>query len=277
MKRLRLLFCLCGILLINQVHSQDTLRANVQTAINTLGFTNPFAFYDLNLSDSEINALKKIVINHPILTNYNNYGNIDKLEIEVNEFIKSISKENEIIAKEVSLLIEKLVKELVQASGKETAWVTLRPSMPNSEFDLPRWHMDGYFYRPYDTQQYKFALLLKGPSTLFCKLSTDHKNAFDILKKKEIQKIVQDENGKIIKYEEDMSNRKALAALISSFQTPIATAKPYQGAVFVVGGNNSAIHSEPPISENRLFLSILPGSKSQIDELRLRWGINNEK
>ncbi|MDP1723887.1 MAG: hypothetical protein Q8L85_04220 [Alphaproteobacteria bacterium] len=269
MKKIRLFLSLCAILSINSAHSQDTLITNVQTAINNLGPNNPFAFYDLNLSDNEIKTLEKITINSPILTAYNNYGHIDKLEVEVNEFIKKLSQENEIIAKEVSQLIEKLVKELIQASGKETAWVALRPSIPNSDFDLPRWHHDGYFYKPYDIQQYKFALVLKGPSTLFCKLSPDEKKAFDILKKKEIQKIVQDESGKIIKFEEDISNRQALATMISDFQAPITIAKPYQGAVFVVGGNKAAIHSEPPISTNRLFLSILPGSKSQIDEFRL--------
>ena len=269
MKKIRLFLSLCAILSINSAHSQDTLITNVQTAINNLGPNNPFAFYDLNLSDNEIKILEKITINPIISNSYENYGNIDKLEVEVSEFIKSLSEENEIIASEASQLITKLVKGLVQASGKETAWVALRPSIPNSEFDLPRWHHDGYYYGPREIQQYKFALVLKGPSTLFCKLSHDEKNAFDILKKKEIQKIVQDENGKIIKFEEDMSNRQALATMIRDFQAPITIANPYQGAVFVVGGNNGAIHSEPPISENRLFLSILPGSKSQIEEFRL--------
>jgi hypothetical protein len=271
MKKIRLFLSLCAILFINQAHSQETLVTNAQAAINNLGPNNPFAFYDLNLSDNEIKTLEKISINSPALVNYENYGNIDQLEVEVNEFIKSLSQENEIIALEVSQLITKLIKGLVQASGKETAWIALRPSMPNSDFDLPRWHKDGYFYGPYDIRQYKFALLLKGPSTLFCKLSPDEKNVFDILQKKQIPKIVQDENGKIIKIEEDMSNRQALATMIRDFQAPITIAKPYQGAVFVVGESNSTIHSEPPISENRLFLSILPGSKSQIDELRLRW------
>lgn len=270
MKKIRLFLSLCAILFINQVHSQEILISNAQTAINNLGPNTPFAFYDLNLTDHEIKILEKISINSPMLTDYNNYGNIDKLEVEINEFIKSLSQENEIIAEEFSQLIAKLVKGLVQASGKETAWVALRPSMPNSAFDLPRWHMDGYFYRPHDIRQYKFALVLKGPSTLFCTLSLDQKKAFDILKKKEIQKIVQDENGKIIKFEEDMSNRQALATMIRDFQVPIMVAQPYQGAVFVVGESNAAIHSEPPISDNRLFLSILPGSKSQIEELKLR-------
>ncbi|MDP3532365.1 MAG: hypothetical protein Q8S31_03650 [Alphaproteobacteria bacterium] len=271
MKKIRLFLSLCAILSINQAHSQDILMTNAQSAINNLGPDNPFAFYDLNLSDNEIKTLEKIIINPLTLKNYENYGNIDKLEVEVSEFIKSLSEENEIIASEASQLITKLVKGLVQASGEETAWVALRPSIPNPAFDLPRWHHDGYYYGPREIRQYKFALVLKGPSTLFCKLSPDEKNAFDILKKKEIQKIVQDKSGKIIKFEEDISNRQALATMISDFQAPITIAKPYQGAVFVVGETHSAIHSEPPISENRLFLSILPGSKSQIDELRLRW------
>ena len=33
----------------------------------------------------------------------------------------------------------------------------------------------------------------------------------------------------------------------------------------------AAIHSEPPINEKRIFLSILPGHVSEIEELRKRW------
>jgi hypothetical protein len=60
MKKIRLFFSLCAILLINQAHSQDILMTNAQSVINSLGPNNPFAFYDLNLSDNEIKTLEKL-------------------------------------------------------------------------------------------------------------------------------------------------------------------------------------------------------------------------
>ena len=42
--------------------------------------------------------------------------------------------------------------------------------------------------------------------------------------------------------------------------------------------NNSdlaTIHSEPPIHEDRIFISILPMTIDEIDQLKLRWEIVN--
>ena len=41
------------------------------------------------------------------------------------------------------------------------------------------------------------------------------------------------------------------------------------GAVFIIGDKyNSAVHSEPPIHEERLFIGLIPGSTSEVDEIR---------
>jgi hypothetical protein len=50
--------------------------------------------------------------------------------------------------------------------------------------------------------------------------------------------------------------------------------KNNEGCIFynVPDGDGGALHSEPKINEPRLFISILPSSKENIEELKNRWG-----
>jgi hypothetical protein len=42
--------------------------------------------------------------------------------------------------------------------------------------------------------------------------------------------------------------------------------------IFIVGNTEKAlIHSEPPMTEERIFISILPGTEKQIENLKKRW------
>lgn len=66
--------------------------------------------------------------------------------------------------------------------------------------------------------------------------------------------------------EQNNYNRQAIATLLGKSKKLISIAYPHQGVVFIVGSDHAAVHSEPPIKEERLFLSVLPGTKEQIKE-----------
>lgn len=51
----------------------------------------------------------------------------------------------------------------------------------------------------------------------------------------------------------------------------IETTPPNHGSIFIIGPNNAAIHSEPPIHSERLFISVVQGTSEQIEDLRTRW------
>lgn len=231
------------------IESGKNIKA-IQNAIEALSSTRSFAYYNLHLSENEKNAVNTLKINKT--DSYNNYAHLNTLEFEVREFIKALSKEDQTNAKELSQLIVRLVNEIVQASGQETAWVAVRAFTPTSEYDMPRWHTDGYYFEPYSGAPYKFALTLKGSPTLFYPLPNNKKEEFFALRRKGT--------------EQNDHNRQALADMLEQSKEVISSAQPYQGAVFVVGSNNAAVHSEPPIKEERLFISVLPGSKTQIKE-----------
>jgi hypothetical protein len=51
----------------------------------------------------------------------------------------------------------------------------------------------------------------------------------------------------------------------------ILTAKEGEGVIFLAGNwKESALHSEPPIHENRLFFAITPCSEKQLAELKAK-------
>jgi hypothetical protein len=222
----------------------------IQTAIKALGPDSPFVYFDLQLSEHEIKSLKNLKIN--ATTEYNNYGNLKGLESESNDFIKSLGEKNEETAKITSQIIVRIVNEIIQASEKETAWVALRAFTPTASWNVPRWHTDGYYYAPRTGDLYKFAISLKGSLTLFYQLPADRREEFSDLQRKGT--------------EQNEYNRQALADLLGCSKEAISVAQPHQGAIFIVGSGNAAVHSEPPIDEQRLFLSVLPGSQTQIKE-----------
>ena len=116
--------------------------------------------------------------------------------------------------------------------------------------------------------------MLKGPGTLFIK------------KSKKVNKIYEENNEQIFdeykKLSEKTSNefnevidnkyQKILANKLKDIKSN--QLKSNQGLIFLVGKNNlgySLLHSEPKIDTPRIFISILPGSKSEILELQKRW------
>jgi hypothetical protein len=224
----------------------------IQAATESLSPRHSFAYYDLHLSENEKSAVNALKIHKT--DSYNNYANLNALEPEVRDFIKTLDKGNETNAKEVSHLIVRLVNEILHASGQETAWVAVRAFIPISQYDVPRWHTDGYYFEPYSGDPYKFAVTLKGPPTLFYRLPDNKREEFYTLEHKGT--------------EQNNYNRQVLADMLGKSKEAISIAQPYQGAIFIVGSSNAAVHSEPPLKEERLFMSVLPGSKAQIKE----WG-----
>ncbi len=151
------------------------------------------------------------------------------------------------LVKRVALRVTEVVRAIMVASGQETAWLCLRAFTPIDLYDLSRWHMDGYYFTPTNKEDlmYKFAVTLRGASTLFYPVSQVERNK---VWKKTI-------------------NREYMQAFCKQDQM----VSPQQGeGVFFIGGrtDQSALHSEPSIRENRLFFSIVPCNEKQIGELK---------
>lgn len=221
----------------------------VKKSLGLLNQNKPFINFDIGLSQEEINNLNNMRIDTPSV--YDNFGKLDHLINELDGFVKSLNKNNANLSKLISILINKLVNDIVLGFQKETAWVTIRSSIATNLWDSPRWHTDGYYYSPYIGAQYKVSFTLKGPASLFYPLPYDLRQKFNSL-------------------QFDPENREKIANMLETSQAISAIAQR-QGTIYIVGTNYAAVHSEPPIHEERLFLSIVPGSKSEIQELYNNW------
>lgn len=235
---------------LSRSQDRDVLLVDeIRNSIYQMSPQRPFVTFDMKLTCDDINCLNNLRID--IYDEYDNYGNLDSFNDALNTFLKSLGNEIEASNTATSLILN-LVNQVLVASGKETAWITLRASPKSTAFDIPRWHTDGYFYNldvEERDEQYKVIIVLKGPQTLFYDLPSDMREMFNVLCLRD--------------------DRDALAQMLDITQS--TSAQLYHGAIFIVGADYSAVHSEPAIHEDRLFLSILPGSKKQIEELYNRW------
>jgi hypothetical protein len=144
---------------------------------------------------------------------------------------------------------------VIGAGNKDHVWVLMRATTPDDYFNTQRWHIDGTFYKsddPYELFQYKFVTILKGAGTYCLNLNPDEKKIFLNKLKSEQYTDNYEQNRKDLhemyeKYDKtELSNNQGLLLLNSKYD------------------EYCTIHSEPPKIKNRLFMSILTGTESEM-------------
>lgn len=133
--------------------------------------------------------------------------------------------------------------------NKESVWVMVRVTLPNNEFDIPRWHKDGYYIES-EEKTYKLVFTVKGAPTRFAEMT-------DVGKYKELEKYEED----------DIEIRKKFMSAVKETD-PISKD---QATMYLVGGEDAKVHSEPPIDAPRIFMSVVPGSREQIEKFKERY------
>lgn len=207
-----------------------------------------FVIVDRLITDEELEGFQYIDIQSERF--YHQFGELEKTQEGISDFLSSVGANERELASQAAAILAHIASQVIEASGKETAWIHLRASVPTDKFDLPRWHMDGYYYIPEgpDDLLFKFAATFLGPPTLFYRLPSELRNGIrrHIPDRKYMKEFCQVEN--------------------------IVTARVGEGVVFIGGrgAGVAALHSEPPIHENRLFFSVIPCSNEQLPELKAR-------
>ncbi len=229
-----------------------------------------FKMFKIKLSKGEQQSISELEINSSNSLNY--YGDLNSLDFE--DFFSKIGKNSSKTCKTIESVIKKITKKVLGGFNRDNCWISVRASKPNNNFDIPRWHYDGTYFKNISSQA-KFAMVLKGPGTLVIKKSSKVETAYEKIKNqfreeyldqfKKIKPQTFDEDVQIQMKLQD-KYRPIYAKAMSKFK--IRQLDNDQGIVFW-GGNDhhiSALHSEPKIDEPRLFISILPGSKENIME-----------
>lgn len=222
---------------------------------------NSFAFVDLGLTQEELDLFDKIIIEDCI--QYDRFGNLSLLSEEIPNFLRDIGNDDPVLIQSITDIICKITSNVMQAFQNQTAWVLIRSSVPHPFFDMPRWHMDGYYYSPMYGPQYKFATALKGNPTLFYPLEPTERNAYLTFHQEFWEGFILEDIGKWL---QKLEKERAIVNQIFDIKVAQSPKRGW-GAFFIVGDPKlSALHSEPKIDSDRLFIAILPGHESQIEE-----------
>jgi len=198
---------------------------------------------------------------------FDHYGNIDDFDDKkLDEFLTNIGNNQNINI--ISNIIHKLLDKITKGYQTKQCWMTIRATLPSNEYDIPRWHKDGNFFNDPDRNASKFITILKGPGTIFIKKSkklNDIYYKYFIKKRNEYNKNKDD-------YDEKIENkyRKLYINKFKDFKQN--QLKTRDGLIFFTGIHkdkliNGLLHSEPKKDTPRLFISILPGTESEINEL----------
>lgn len=155
---------------------------------------------------------------------------------------------------------------------KNACWFTVRVTRPSGEFAVPRWHQDGRMFpcdeRREDVVRSKYALAMLGPATL---MLHPHAHVFSTLQEGEKKHFWWWETGEADgrpepteeeEVEASCSLRQWLAEkLTDADRIPV----PHDRVVrFSWGREDSPVHSEPDLTSDRVFMSILYGSEAEL-------------
>jgi hypothetical protein len=204
------------------------------------------------------------------ITNRSNFifnGNIDNLDnVKLNNFLNDIGNNQNIEI--INKIIHKIFNKITSAYQTKYCTINIRVTLPSSNYDDPRWHKDANFFKDPNVESTKFLTVLKGPGTLFIKKS---KKVNEIYYKILMEKFAEINKLGIIGYNKEIQEKykKLFVTKFKDFKHN--QVKTRDGLIFFTGTHkdklkNGLLHSEPKKDVPRFFISILPGTESQIAE-----------
>jgi hypothetical protein len=208
--------------------------------------------------------------NKPSELNY--YGPLEpNLAPQASKFLAAVTNANEhdLTSTISSFLLAAQADCVGDADSKKACWFTIRVTHPSDAVKVPRWHQDGRMY-PYDTGREdivrsKYALTLLGPRTLMLH-PTAH--VFATLNKGESQFCPwrTSENAPVPTEDDEYAADDALRDWLAAAFADAERVSVGEGQVvrFSWGRDDSPVHSEPHLSGDRVFVTVLFGSESEL-------------
>ena len=229
-----------------------------------------FKTFDIAYSTDEEKAIESLQVD--IRKDYNHSGSIDTM-VGLPEYLKKIGPNSNTTVNKIENIIKQLIQKCLLAYKKDYFWLSVRATIPTHEFDIPRWHKDGGFSGFEDVDVSKFVTVLKGPGTLAIKQNKEIDDIYDemIMKKRKLTRDLYEKAlkaKKVLSVDEEMkinidAYEKIRKELYNKLKKQIITQSKYsQSLVFYT---KSTLHSEPKTDVPRLFVSIMPGTKANIE------------
>ena len=238
----------------------QTLTSEIENRLQELE-SNNFVHIEMQITPPEQDSLDRIRIEHEVEA-FDSYGPVgDDLKERIVQHLGSVGQNDVADIEHVANIINRLAMGVQKGFAKEAVWIAVRVSLPNSTFDIPRWHPDGaYFTSEPGEKTYKFVAALQGAPTLFGRIRDEevYRQLETISRENQLKN---QGNPEALEAEESRIRRELVKVI-----EPLTESRPTQATIYLVGHEEAVIHSEPPIHEPRIFVSVLPGSREQIDE-----------
>jgi hypothetical protein len=201
--------------------------------------------FKIHYTKKELECIAKIDISQGNV--YSHFGNIADCNPE--KFFKEIGNNDSKNIETLCKIVNKLVKAVCKGYSTKHAWIDIRVKNPDNDFDIPRWHMDGYFFMdtPEDRKQLqsKFVTVLRGAGTLMVSATKKEKEEYNRIMREnrpktheEAEQYYKDEHKQMelrLKTNKVFENKK------------VKQLKNDEGLIFIVGNLDKAlIHSESP-------------------------------
>jgi hypothetical protein len=155
-----------------------------------------------------------------------------------------------------------------QPTQKNACWFTIRITQPSESFKIPRWHQDGRMFVCDVGQELlvrsKYALTLLGPATLMLQPS---ENTFRMNETGEARFLQWRENAERQPEDDEVDQayddlREWLAGEFE--EAPRIDVGEGEIVRFSWGQPDSPLHSEPDLISDRVFMTVLFGSESEL-------------
>ena len=242
----------------NRVHmnvdsvTEHNTRRSYTVALKILEHSNyQFYNYKIFLTKQEEDSLKKLNILYSKEYRQDKIKDFHVMRHQVAYFLSSLGNSYK-ISISIATLIEKYVRAVVYNHTNRSDFIlricTFNPKDNSELYKIPRWHFD---IADTENQYYKNIITLKGPKTLFVHLQPGYM--------RKLKKIINN-----IDYTSSQSYMSArlqchriITACINDKNCIIDNAENGWATVFKIGNHESiALHSEPYIFSERLFVSI---------------------
>ena len=184
------------------------------------------------------------------------------VKINLHNLLNGVEGNDSDVIDTIADTIDRVATGFVKGMGHESMWLTLRITFPDESFDVPRWHTDGRYFDT-DEPVHKLAATLKDAQTRFAKIT-------DIEKFNALDEETYKNDEKQQTYEEFLARDIEIRKEIEQTVEEIIISEYGEGVIFQVGDKDAVPHSEPPTTGLRIFVSVVGGTKEQIEEMKVR-------
>jgi len=201
--------------------------------------------FKIHYTKKELECIAKIDISQWKF--YSHYGDIADCNPET--FFKEIGNNDSKNIEALCKIVSKLAKAVCKGYSTKHAWIDIRVSNPDNDYDIPRWHTDGNFFMdtPEDRKQIesKFVTVLRGDGTLMVSATKKEKEEYERIMRANSPKTEEEAD----KYYKDKQKQMELRLKTNKVfeNKKVKQLKNNEGLIFIVGNIDKAlIHSESP-------------------------------